>query len=87
VHCWRRPISSVGSSGENNLQFTRPKVTQQLDNRLKKHIDIINYTTCKKFLDVAEKPGIGSCNARTAWRVRNGKKTVFIRNGLGAFEE
>jgi hypothetical protein len=44
---------------KNKLQFRGMNLVQKLDDCLKKLIGIIEYTTCKRCLDMAEKPEVG----------------------------
>jgi hypothetical protein len=61
LHCWPRLISLVRPSGEKQAAIRRAEFNSELDDCLKKPIDIIEYTTCKKCLEITEKPEVGRC--------------------------
>jgi hypothetical protein len=81
------PISLVQSRGENELQFTELNFIQKFDNGLNRLIGIIEYTIRDKCFNMAEKPEVGRCQARTVWRMRNSHEGIFVTNCLDAFEK
>jgi hypothetical protein len=48
----------VRSSRENKLQFRRVNLIQKLDDGPKKFINIVEYVTCKRCLEMTEKPEV-----------------------------
>jgi hypothetical protein len=64
---------------ENKEQFRGLNLIQKLDDRLKKFIDMIEDTTCKRCFNMAEKPEVGWCQARNVWRMRNCNERIFIK--------
>jgi hypothetical protein len=64
---------------KNKLQFRGLNLVQQLDDRLKKLIGTIECTTCKRFLDMTEKPEAGQCQVRTVREMRNSNERISIR--------
>jgi hypothetical protein len=60
---------------------------QKLGDHFKKLINIIEYATCKRCLDITERPEVGWCRVRTIWRMRSSNKRTFIKNYCDAFEE
>jgi hypothetical protein len=56
---------------KNKLQFRGLNFISKLDECLKKLINLIEYTTCMRCLDMTEKPEFGWCPVRTVWRMRN----------------
>jgi hypothetical protein len=71
----------------NELQFKGLNLIQKLDDRVKKLINIIEFTTCKRCFDMGEKPEVGWCQVRTAWRMRTIAKEFSSNSCFGAFEE
>jgi hypothetical protein len=52
---------------KNEMEFRGLNLVQKLDEHFKKLIGIIEYTTFKSCLDMAEKPEVGRCQVRTVW--------------------
>jgi hypothetical protein len=50
---------------KNKLQFRGLNLVQKLDDHLEKLIGIIEYTTFRRCLDMAEKPEVGRCQLKT----------------------
>jgi hypothetical protein len=80
-------VSIVGQVLKNKLQFRELNLVPKLDDRLNKLIGVIEHTTCKRCLDMAEKPEVGGSQARTIWGMRNGNERISTEKGFGSFEE
>jgi hypothetical protein len=72
---------------KNKLQFRGLNLVQKLDDPFKKLIGMIEYTTYKRCLDMAEKPEAGGCQVTIVWGMRNSKERISIKNCFDAFEE
>jgi hypothetical protein len=64
---------------KNKLQFRGPNLVQKRNDRLKKLIGIIEYTTCKRCIDMAEKPEVRRCQFRNVWGMRNSNERISIK--------
>jgi hypothetical protein len=73
------PFHSFDPMVKNMLQFRGVNLHQKLYDCLKKLINIIEYMTCKRYLDITKKPGGGRCQVRTVWRMRNNNEKLFIK--------
>jgi hypothetical protein len=72
------PFHSFDPVVKNKLQFRGPNRTQKLVDRPEKLIDITEYTTCKRCLDMTETPGVEWCQAGTVWQMRNSNERIFM---------
>jgi hypothetical protein len=59
------PFYLFGSVVQNKPQFRGRNLIHKLDDCRKRLINIIEYTTCKRGLDMAEKPEVGWCQVGT----------------------
>jgi Txe/YoeB family toxin of Txe-Axe toxin-antitoxin module len=78
---------SFDSVMKNKLQFRGLNLIQRRDDRLKKFINIIEYTICERCFDIIEKPEVGWGKVRTVWRMKTGSEIIFNKNCVGAFDE
>jgi hypothetical protein len=63
----------------SKLQFRGLNLIRKLDDRFKKLIGVIEYTTSKKCLDMGEKLEIGWCQVGTVWRMRNSNESISLK--------
>jgi hypothetical protein len=64
---------------ENRPQFRGLNLIHKLENRLKKLSDIIDYTTCKRYLDMTEKPQLGWRLVMTVWRMSGSHENISFQ--------
>jgi uncharacterized membrane protein len=72
---------------KNKLQSRGLNIIQKLDECLKNVISVIEYTTCKRSLDLAEKPEVGWCQIGTVSPRRNSSERILVNNCFDTFEE
>jgi hypothetical protein len=87
-------ISIVGSDPfpsfdpvKNKLQFIALNLIQQLDDCLKKLININEYITCMRDLGMTKNAEIRQCQVINVWRMKNSNKRIFVKNCFDPFEE